>query len=79
MNDTSATRVKNFDFDNDTNENIISYPYISYVAKEKLQEKKQFHYKNYLLEMTRSHAKMRLKSTTLCNGNSYIKKLYTRL
>ena len=26
--DTSATRVKIFDFDNDTSENIISHPYI---------------------------------------------------
>ena len=25
--DTSATRVKNFDFDNDTSENIFSHPY----------------------------------------------------
>ena len=28
-NDTSATRVKNFDLDNDTSGNIFSYPYIS--------------------------------------------------
>ena len=60
--DMSATRKKNFDFDNDTNENIFSYPYISYIANERLQGEEQFHSKNYLLEMPRSHAKMRLKS-----------------
>ena len=52
-NDTSATIVENFDFSN---------PYISYIANERLQEEEQFHSKNYLLEMPRSHAKMRLKS-----------------
>ena len=60
--DTSATRVKNFDFDNETSENIFSHPYISYIANEILQGKKQFHSKSYLLEMRRSHTKMRLKS-----------------
>ena len=73
MNDTSATRTtrvlheghewKRFDFDNDTSENIFSHPYISYIADERLQGEEQFHSKNYLLEMPRSHAKMRLKST----------------
>ena len=43
---TTATWVKNFDFDNDT----------------RLQGKKQFHYMNYLLKMPRFHSKMRLKS-----------------
>ena len=62
MNDTSATRVKNFGFDNDTSKNIFSYPYIYYMASERLQGEKQFHSKNYLLEMPRFHAKMRLKS-----------------
>ena len=61
-NDTSTTRVKNFDFDNDTSENIFSHHYISYMANERLQGEEQFHSKNYLLEMPRSHAKMRLKS-----------------
>ena len=63
--DTSATRttrVKNFDFDNDTSENIFSHPCISYMANERLQEEEQFHSKNYLLEMPCSHIKMRLKS-----------------
>ena len=61
-NDTSATRVKNFDFDNDTGKNIFSHPYIYYMASERLQGEEQFHTKNYLLEMSCFHAKMRLKS-----------------
>ena len=61
-NDTSATRVKNVDFDNDTIENILSHPYIKYMANERLQGGEQFHSKNYLSEMPRSHAKMCLKS-----------------
>ena len=32
------------------------------MAGERLQGEKQFHTKNYLLEMSRFHAKMRLKS-----------------
>ena len=61
-NDTSETRVKNFDFDNDTIENIISQPYISYVANKRLQREEQFYTKNYLLEMPHSHVKMYLKN-----------------
>ena len=61
-NDTRATRVKNVDFDKGTNENIFPHPYISYMANERLQGEEQFHSKNYLLEMPRSHAKIRLKS-----------------
>ena len=64
--------------DNDTSENIFSHPSISYIVNEQLQGEAQFHSKNYLLEMPRSPANMRLKSE-LCNGKSYIKKLYTRL
>ena len=30
-NGTSATRVKNFDFDNDKSENIVSHSYIYYM------------------------------------------------
>ena len=60
MNDMSATRVKKFDFHNNTSENIFSHPYISYMANERLQGEEQYHSKNYLLEMPRSHAKMRL-------------------
>ena len=62
--DTSATRttrVKNFDFDHDTSENTFLQPYISYITNERLQGEKQFHFKNYLLEMSRYHAKMHLK------------------
>ena len=36
-NDTSETRVKNFDFDNNTSENVFSYPYISYMVNKRLQ------------------------------------------
>ena len=60
--DTSVTRVRNFNFDNDTSENIFSQPYISYMVNERIQRDEQFHSNNYLLEMSRSHAKMRLKS-----------------
>ena len=39
--DTSATQrhesLKNFDLNNDTSENVLSYPYISYMANERLQ------------------------------------------
>ena len=35
-NGKSAIRVKNFDFDNVTSENIFSYPYIRYMADERL-------------------------------------------
>ena len=52
----------NFDFVNDTNKNIFSHPYIYYIASERLQGKEQFDTKNYLLEMSCFHAKMRLKS-----------------
>ena len=61
-NDTSATPVKNFDFENDTSENIFSDPCISFMANQRLQGENQYHYKNCLLKMPRSHAKMRLKS-----------------
>ena len=61
-NDTSATRVKNFDFDSYTSKNIFLHPYIYYMASERLQGEKQFHYMNYLLELLYSHVKMLLKS-----------------
>ena len=63
--DTSATRktrVEKIDFDNGTGKNTFSQPYIYYMARERLQEEEQFHTKNYLLEMSRLHTKMRLKS-----------------
>ena len=61
-NDMSATRVKNFDFDNNSNKNKFSHPYIYYIASGRLQGEEQFHFKTYLLEMPRSHAKVCLKS-----------------
>ena len=60
--ETSATRVKNFDFDNHTSKNIFSHHCIYYMASERQQGEEQFHSKNYLLEMFRFHARMRLKS-----------------
>ena len=83
MNDKSAARVKDFDFNNDTSNNIFLHTYIHYVAYKRLIGQEKFHSKNYLLEMPHSHAKMRLKSAPqkaeLFNGKSYIKNLYTRL
>ena len=61
-NDMSAKRVKNFDFDNDTRELIFSFSYIYCMASERLQGEEQFHIKNYLLKMSRFHAKMSLES-----------------
>ena len=54
--------MKNFDFDNGKSKNIFQHPYSYYVTSERLQGEEQFHSKNYLLEMPRFHAKMRLKS-----------------
>ena len=59
-NDTSATRVKIFDFDNDMGKNIFSHTYIYYKTIERLQGEEQFHAKKYLYEMSCFHAKMRL-------------------
>ena len=63
-NDKSATRAENFDFNNDTSKNIFSHTYIYYMASERLQGEKQFHSKNQLLEISRFHAKMCLKSAS---------------
>ena len=60
-NDTSATWVKNFDFDDYTSKNIFSHPYIYYMASERLSGEVQFHSKNYLLGMSFFHPKMHLK------------------
>ena len=54
--------MKNFDFDNNTSENIFPHPCIYYIACERLQGEEQFDFKNYFLEKPRSHAKMSLKS-----------------
>ena len=56
-----ATRADIFGFHNDRHENILSHPYISYIANERLQREEQFHSKNYLFEMPQFHAKSRLK------------------
>ena len=61
-NNTSATGVINLDFVNDTSKNIFSHPYIYYIESERIQGEEKFHINNYLLEMSRFHAKMRLKS-----------------
>ena len=60
MNDTSAIWTmrerhewKNFDFGDDTSENIFSHPYISYIANERLQREERFYSQNQLLEMRR--------------------------
>ena len=42
--------------------NIFSYHYVYYMANERLQGQEQFHSKNCLLEMSRFHAKICLKS-----------------
>ena len=82
----SATRGRKYDFDNDRSENILSHPYISYMANERLQEEEQFHSKNYLLEMPHSHAKMHFKSAAQklsfvmakAISKSYTKKLHQK-
>ena len=56
-NNTSATRVKNFDFDNYTSNNISSHLYIYSMASERLQGEEELPFGNALF-----HAKMRLKS-----------------
>ena len=81
-NDTSATLVKNFDFDNQTSKNIFSHPYIYYMASERLQGEEQVHSKDYPLEMLCSHTEMHLKSApqklTFLMAKD-ISKRYTRL
>ena len=54
------------------------------MSSERSHSEEQFHSKKYLLEMTPSHAKMRLKSAPeklnfVMTKASYMKKLYTRL
>ena len=49
---TRTTRVKIFDFNNDTSQNIFTPLYFhSYMANERLQGEEQFHSENYLLEI----------------------------
>ena len=49
--DTSGTRGKNFDFDNDTSKNIFLHPFMYLMASERLHGEKQFHSRNYVLEI----------------------------
>ena len=71
--------MKNFDFDNNTSKNIFSQPYIYYMASERLQGEEQLHTKNYLLEMSRFHAKMRLKSAPQKINSLMAKAIYQAL
>ena len=84
--DTSATRVKNFDFDNDTSENIFSYPKISYIANVRLSliarrrtiSFSELLFRNASFSCQNAFEKCTSKSE-LCNGKAYFKKLYSRL
>ena len=58
MSNTSATQMKNFDWDNDTTKNIFSHLYIYYIPSERIQQEERFHSKKNLLEMPRFHTKM---------------------
>ena len=58
----SGTQVINFDFDNNNSKTIFPHPYNYFMVSEILQGEKQFHSKNYVLEMPRFHAEMHLKS-----------------
>ena len=51
LNDTSATRVKNFDLNNNTSQNVFSHLYISYMANERLQGEEQIE-KNFSIKIT---------------------------
>ena len=57
--DTSATRVKNFDFDNGTSKNIFSHPYIYCMTSKRLEGEEQFYSQNFFLEISLFHAKIR--------------------
>ena len=37
MNDTIATQGENFDFDNNKSENVLSHPYINYMANKRIK------------------------------------------
>ena len=82
-NGTSATLVKTFDFENGTGENVFSHPCIYYMASQRLQAERQFHSKKlpfgHVLFPCQNAFKKRTTKTKLCNGKSYIKKLYAGL
>ena len=84
---TSATLVRRVRYECDAsatqktrvrNEWEIVTAVISYVANEILQGEEQFHSKNFLLEMPRSHSKVHLKSApqklnfVMATSKSYI-------
>ena len=79
--DTSSTRMKNFDFDNDTSEDIFSHPYISYKANERLQGEEQFHSRNYRFGNASFPCQNVFEKCTTKteNGRIYIKNSCTRL
>ena len=77
INETSAARVKNVDYDNDMNENIISHCYISYMVNERLQGEEQFHSKNYASLPCQNPFEKTATKTELYNGKSYSKMLHT--
>ena len=79
---TSTTRGKNFDFDNGTSENIFPHPYISYKQMKNCRESRNFILRTTIYKCLVPTPKSFEKCTTkteLYNGESYIKKLYTRL
>ena len=93
MCETQATRVlherqecdtsENFNFDNDTSENVFSHPYIRYIANQRLLGEEEFHSKelpfgNASIPIQNAFKKCTTK-TEFRNGKSYFKKLYTRL
>ena len=63
-NDTGATLVRNFDFDNNTSENIFSHSFI-YMANERLQGEEQFHSKKCLVPMPKCIWEVHHKNWTL--------------
>ena len=73
-NNTSATRVKNFDFDSDTSKNILLNPYIYCMATERLQGQEKFYelpFENTSFICVNAFKKCTTK-TKLFNGKSYI-------
>ena len=82
---------KIFDFDNCTSKNIFSHSSVYYMASERLQGEEQFHSKYYLwkclipvpkcvwLHQNAFDCQNCTTKTEICNGKSYIKKLYASL
>ena len=81
-NETSATRVKKIDSDNDTTENIFSQPYIYLWQVKDYKERKNFvleiPFGKVLFSCQNAFEKC-ITKTEFCNGKSYIKKLCNRL